>query len=337
MKILCLKGTSGSHYVRTGWKNVFEACGHQFIFWDKSCLPAFDAFSSTRPDIFIGTTWELDRATKKCIKNNPNMQTVLVASFWGDLDLSKYPIHTASLDEQTSTYSIKPNLLINHCEQHWLEPLMGNWIKNGLKVVSVMNAGDTFQYWKGEFDENLQSDIAFVGGYWEYKSINLHKYLFPLLNTKLNIKIFGNKIWPVHQYLGEIETKKVKHIFASAKVCPNISESHSTDLGFDLVERPYKVLLAGSCCVSDYVESIKNVFDDTVPTGKTPEEFRELVEYYVNNEKERQDLIDRGRDKVLSKHTYFHRVADMLFHLGLEEESKNIIRRGEELGHIKIL
>ena len=34
------------------------------------------------------------------------------------------------------------------------------------------------------------------------------------------------------------------YIYASAKICPNISEPHSLVFGFDVVERPFKIMSA---------------------------------------------------------------------------------------------
>ena len=125
---------------------------------------------------------------------------------------------------------------------------------------------------------------------------------------KFNIKIFGGSDWPVVQYAGKISNENVKHAFRSATVCPNVSEPHSQDFGYDIIERPFKVLMSGGFCISDYVESMANdVFtNDEVLFAKTPEEFEQLIQYYVNHPKEAALYAEKGFNCVLQNHTYFH-------------------------------
>jgi spore maturation protein CgeB len=65
----------------------------------------------------------------------------------------------------------------------------------------------------------------------------------------------------------------------------------------------------------------EDVFDDDeIVFAKDPEEFFELVNHYLKYPDERIPYIHRGFNKVVSEHTYFHRVAQILKELGLEEE-----------------
>jgi len=84
---------------------------------------AFDAFDEFEPDIFIGQTYQLDRAVLKCIKARPHMKVVLRASDWGDMqediDLEKYPILVANQEEIDTVAKLKeetgkPDFVYNH-------------------------------------------------------------------------------------------------------------------------------------------------------------------------------------------------------------------------------
>ena len=162
---------------------------------------------------------------------------------------------------------------------------------------------------------------GFVGGYWGYKSIKLNSYLLPLCDGKLNVKIFGNSVWPTPYYLGHLNDKNVANLFRSAIVAPNVSECHSTEFGFDLVERIFKVPAAHGFLLSDHVDEIREVFgEDEVPTANNPTHFRELVEYFVMNPDARLPYIQKAHAKVMESHTYFERVAKMFFNLGLYKE-----------------
>lgn len=336
MKILCEYTPCGPSFVRSGWGRVFTALGHDFRFWDPGQKPAFDVFNEFEPQIFLGTTYGVDRAVFKCIAKRPKMKVALYASAWGpylkDVDLQKYPLVVTSEQEKSMLSLLKketgkPDYVFIHAHDRWLEGTMSGWGELGIPYYGVLNAADTFVYLNGKARPELVCDVGFVGGYWGYKARNLDRFLLPLCHPSsgLNVKIFGNQPWPVGQYLGGCTDAQARDLFVSATVCPNVSEPHSTDegLSWDVVERPYKVLCAGGMCVSDYVEEGRNLFSpDELPMAKTPSEFEEMIRFYIANPSARDQVSLAGQKKVLACHTYFDRVALMLDAFGLPLESQ---------------
>lgn len=333
MKILCNYTPCGPSFVRSGWAKVFQALGHKFAFWQPEAKPAFDIFSEFEPDLFIGTTYGVNRSVYKNIVARPNMKVILYCSAWGSLidqmNLKDYPIVVVNDNEKALIEKLKketgqPEFVFCHYHDNWVERTLGGWQSIGVKPVGILNAADTFDYLNGTYKPEFDSDLSFVGGYWPYKSRNLDKLFLPLCQSReFKIKIFGNQPWSVPQYLGYVDTADVKDIFVSARICPNISEPHSTDWGFDVIERPYKVLSAGGFCISDYVQSgVEDIFGNTIPVAKTTQEFNSLLAHYLDRPEERKELADKGKELVLKSHTYFDRVAKMFYHLGLEDEAK---------------
>jgi hypothetical protein len=311
----------------TGWGRVLAGMGHEFFFWNPESRVAFDAFDDLKPDLFLGTTFDLDSATIKCIKQRPELRVGLYASAWGpmvnELDLKQYPIVAINDEEKKKLEKLKqetgrPDFVHLHLTPNFLEPILGGWRDIGIKPLGILNAADTFAYLDGEVKEEYKTDIAFIGGYWGYKGRNLNRYLLPLLHpdhpAKLSAKIWGNQPWPCLQYLGLINDDQAKHAWKSAKICPNVSEPHSTDYGFDMVERPFKVAAAGGFCISDYVESTRELFGEVFPMAKTPREFADLIEHYLKDEAARSFQATRQRLAVLGQHTYFHRIDQMFTH-----------------------
>lgn len=324
MKIICNFTPCGPAYVRSGWGRVFRALGHDFLFWDPNTKPAFDVFAEFEPDIYLGTTYETDRAVYKNIAMRPHLRVGLYASAWGpylkDVDLRQYPLVVASEQEKRTIEQLKretgkPDFVFIHAHDRWFEGTMSGWRGIGVKALAVLNAADTFVYLNAKPKPELACDIGFVGGYWGYKARNIDRFLLPLLHPSsgLRAKVFGNQPWPVHQYMGGIDDLDAASLFASAGVCPNVSEPHSTDLGWDLIERPFKVLSAGGFCVSDFVEEGRSLFTpDELPMAKTPAEYEDLVRYYLKHPDKREQVRAAGQRKVLEHHTYFDRVAWML-------------------------
>lgn len=340
MKILCVYTDCGPSYVRSGWGRVFAALGHEFIFWRPDRKPAFDVFGEFDPDIFIGTTYDLDRATAKCIRARPHMKVALYASAWGrmadEIPDEEYPITRVRLIEKKMLEELKkeagrPDFVFSHVSDRYLDGLLGGWRDIGIEPAGILNAADTFAYMGGTSRQEFACDVAFVGGYWPYKARNLDRYLLPLCHpsASLRVKIFGNQPWPVAQYLGLLDDEDARDVFASATVCPNVSEPHSTDFvfGYDVVERPFKVAAAGGFCISDYVEGMKDIFTNgEVPMFRDPKEFQEAVRFYAHHPEAREPMMSAARETVLARHTYFHRVAQMLELLGYTEEAERCLQ-----------
>ena len=336
MKILISSdGPHAHYYIRMAWARVFSSMGHDVELWSKDSIPAYDVFDEYEPDIFMGQTYNITEPLINCIKERPHMKVVMRGSDWGDfqknINTQEYPILVASEEEKKMMERLKeetgkPDFIHNHYTQNWIDVTHNKWKDIGIRPVSLIHAGDIFEYSLQPKSNLFSCDVGFVGGYWPYKAKSLDKFLIPLCHPvgKYKVKIFGNSDWPVVQYLGTIKSKNVSSFFQSATVCPNISEPHSQDFGYDIIERPFKILMSGGFCISDYVESMANdVFtNEEIIFAKTPEEFETLIEYYVNNPDERMKHIEAGYNSVMSKHTYYHRMAKMFEELEMPEEAE---------------
>lgn len=336
MKVLCEYTPCGPSYVRTGWGRVLSALGHEFYFWRPELKPAFDIFAEIEPDLFLGTTYGTDRAVAKNIIARPWMKVALFCSAWGKLAdeiPEEYPITRVRHVEKATIEWLKktcgkPDFVFSHVGDSFLEPVFGGWREIGVEPAGILNAADTFAYLGGARREEFVCDVGFVGGYWPYKATNLDRYMLPLCrpDSGLRVKLFGNQPWPVADYLGLLDDDDQKDVFVSATVCPNVSEPHSTEFGYDIVERPFKVLAAGGFCVSDRVEEMEEVFPrDTLLRVATPHEFFNVIRRCIAYPEDRQSYIEAGRRHVLENHTYFHRVAKMLRLLGEEPEAQRCL------------
>lgn len=326
MKILCEYSPNGPAFVRLGWKNVFEYLGHEFVWWRQGQEAIFDVFARNDPvDIFLGTTYNTNRAVVKCVQARPNLKVGLFCSAWGPLvdkiDRKEYPIDYRSEDEIRTIEHLKqttgqPEFVFLHLLDKRVDEVIGGWKEIGVKPVGILNGADTFIYAGGQRRPELEADLSFIGNRWPYKGKNIDRFLLPLFSSDLKIRIHGTGGWNgFAQYMGTIEDSLAKDVFASAKICPNISEPHSTTFGYDIIERVLKAPCAGGFLISDYVEDIKDVFGDVVPMAKTPQEFKDLIYYYLKEPDLRADLARKQKEIVLKGHTYLHRVEKMLANL----------------------
>ena len=339
MKVLCLYNNFGPKFVREGWGRVFKYCGHEFRFWSPEKEATFEVFDEFEPDLVIATTYDLDRALLKNIVKRPNLKVVLFGSAYGpiinDIDQKKYPIVTAKQQEIETISALfhlvgKPNLIFLHTANKYIDYQLSWWGNMGINIDGILNAADVFVYINGKKRDNLICDIGFVGGYWGYKSRNLDKYLLTLAGKQqYNIKIFGNQKWPIPEYLGYIDDDMVNDLFASAKICPNISEPHSTDLGFDCVERVFKVWSSGGFCISDRVAELQELIPD-FPTYGDYKDFETAIDYWLTYPKQKEELRRHIQKIIFDKHTYFDRVAQILQNIDMNQESELVLKKKEE-------
>lgn len=319
MKILMPRGHGATAFYRSGYAKAFRAAGFETYIWHQE--PAFDVFNQVNPDIVFCGTWELNKDLLKCIKRW-NCKVWLWGSTHGDfcseVDLED-TVQMPTLDEVQNVKTLlntnKVNRIFHYYHDKYSDYTHNFWTRDcGLEPKGLLLAADIFDYFLGRRDESLVCDVAFVGGLWDYKAKYIHEYIYQLSQDKVNLKVFGTGNWRIPEHLGVIDTVNVSHLYASAKYCINIFEPLSVKYGIDVNERSYKILSAGGLCLSQHVESAENdIFvDGEVEFFENYQELRELMQYYDENLEEYLNQVKRGIHSVYSKHTYLHRVSDLL-------------------------
>jgi hypothetical protein len=339
MKILISnESTNNAHFFeRLGLCRALACAGHEVKLWQLDQESAFDMFNGFEPDLFISQAYNLNRALIKCIQARPNLLVGLKAGDYGEfsenLDTNKYPVLLASKQEKENIRTLvdsgrSPDFIFIHYHSDWIEATHGYWYRDfNIPIISLMNAADIFDYTGGKYYEELASDVVFIGGYWPYKAKTLDRYVLPLCNPHLdlNVKIFGNKMWPTPNYCGFSPTELTKHIFSSAKICINVSELHSQDFGYDIIERPFKLAINKCFVVSDYILGLEKIYGNSMIYGSTPKEFISKIKYYLLHPEDKQEKIDRAYEITLKNHTYFDRAASIFNQLNLESEYEKMI------------
>ena len=335
MKILIANDGMHAHFFeRVGWMNAFIRSGIQCVMYNCKTISAFDVFDEYEPDIFIGQLYNLDSSTIKCLAERPHVKTAFRAGDYSNIpELMNDPniLKTTNEDLQKLDSLLKvanePKFIYTHYTQQDINYTHELFVKNyGLTLVGIPMSADIEVYHDGKYDPSLECDIGFVGGYWPYKGQVIDKYLTPLCKDyEYSIKIFGNQPWPhVNQYCGYIEDYKVKDLFASAKICPNLSEPHSQKYGIDVNERAFKILSSGGFCIMDSVAAAKNMFGKDVVFAESPMHFEALIKHFRKDPVHRKEMQIRGYDMSMRQHTNYHRAA-LIAKSFKEEEAVNQI------------
>jgi hypothetical protein len=289
----------------------------------KSVLDLFDEYAPTT--LIIGS-YELNRQVLKAISRRPELEIVLFTPNWGSLDADLDNNVLKATDEEkriveglVKSHNVRYGFTYYH--KDFLEETHNCWESVGIEPASLAMGADVFDYSLGDYTEEFACDVAFVGGYWQYKGINLNKYIYPLcMDETLKVRIYGNG-WCVPQCVGPIGTDKMRHLYASAKVSPCVYEPLSVEHGFDLSERIFKVISSGGFPVSQYVLALKSFFkNDEVIYADNEKDFFAYVRHFVANPDERQPYISRAIQTIYTSETYHHRALELAQRFGWIED-----------------
>lgn len=340
-KILVQTGQGANYYIRLSWVHALASLNHQVVYWDAAVRSPLDIFYEFRPDVFIGSTWQLDRALVKALIKYPETESIFCANNWGDNDediKKEFPIEFASDNEKACIDTLKqhtgkPKYVFCQYHNDYAVETHKRWANLGVEPFGLLLSADTTDYKLTKPQKEYVTDAVFVGGYWPYKAKQIAPYLFPLTNTSLNIKIFGFGGWPVPNFLGNISSENACKFYSSARVCPNIFEPHSLALGFDINQRTYQIAAAGGFQICQNVEGIKkHVFtQDDIVFADNQEDFITKCLYYIQNPDQRLLQIRKSIDTVYRKHTNYDRAAELLRRLGLTKEASEADVKADQI------
>lgn len=172
--------------------------------------------------------------------------------------------------------------------------------KQGHRAVFVPQFTNPEKF-KPSFNERMQSDLLFVGSPWYERTSVMYavEYGYNLSVYGLNWK---DKI-PARYIKGSyINNNELARYYSSAKI---VLSDHADDLAkLGLVtNRLYDASAAGAFIISEYSPYIEKIFGDSIPMYKSKEEFKKLVDYYLEHPEERIKKAAKAREITLNGYT----------------------------------
>jgi spore maturation protein CgeB len=170
--------------------------------------------------------------------------------------------------------------------------------------------------------EKYGCDICFVGSGWEWLYPYRRKYLEAFADFDLGIWGPGWETLPsqspLRQYIrgGQIRPAEWVKIFSASQI---VFHSHYRDPSgkipcYQAAPRVYEALACGALLVVDRQQDVLRLFKPSqdLVVFNNVQELRDLTRYYLLHPKEAKAIAERGRKKVLAKHTYRHRIQEIL-------------------------
>jgi len=204
----------------------------------------------------------------------------------------------------------EPNFVWCSAPEAYLEFYEG-WAKSGMKVVSLPWACDTERYnWPYALPQFTDVEMAFVGGYRDYKEPQYAERLWPYEDR---LKIWGYSLWP-RCYQGYLPNEDERILYGQARLCPTISEPQFYVTG-DTVERPFKIMGSGGLTILDMPCYYDLFTTDEALVACDAEMYRWMVGELLSDAAVCAKYREAGHKAVLERHTYRHRVEKILGNL----------------------
>ncbi|MDI6703332.1 MAG: glycosyltransferase [bacterium] len=177
---------------------------------------------------------------------------------------------------------------------------------------------DKFNFQKGisaieKYVPNLEAIIAAL----EYEA--MVRYRREVIDTISNfgINLYGDSGWreirhPKVKYRGWIDNRQdLPRLYNATKINLNLSVSSMKDA---LNISSFNIPACSSFMLSNFREDLVRLFreGDEVVYFRDKKDLKEKVDYYLRNDKEREEIAKRAQRRILTQHTFVHRMEKVL-------------------------
>ena len=267
-----------------------------------------------KPDIlFVIKGDHLLPDTLNTLKNE--LQIPIIAYIWDDPFYSYARLYADDYRKSNFEKGMHLYDYIFVYDTYYVEKIKKRGITN---VEYLPLAADPKRYRKieiGEEDSKTYGyDICFVGVPYPNRIAILDSL------KHYNLGVFGDG-WTKYfyqkgqrvpsYYRGKATGEKVLKIYLSSKIVLNI---HDPEAREGLNTRTFDILACGASEIVDYKKSLEMHFKvgEEIFAFKNNKELINSINYYFKNDDLLRKISDKGRQRVLNEHTWFHRVNSLI-------------------------
>lgn len=199
----------------------------------------------------------------------------------------------ASLDMVLTTTS-------NCCNWYWYEKV------NSLYFPLAANPN----FFYNDANAKREIDILFIGNKYGIRERIINRVIL----EGFNIEVYGNG-WPngIADFNLSVElSKKSKIILGVGTI------GHCDDL-FTLKLRDFEAPLSGALYITSRNPDLVDLFieGEEMDFYESEEELINKLKLYTNNDSKRLEIAKKGQNKIISKHTWDIRLADLFYKIGI--------------------
>jgi hypothetical protein len=245
------------------------------------------------------------------------------------------PYEFAHDDEPDLVKEIQRAIVHTRMETSLWSKYMCGWCDNDVMPMLLPAAGNMVKALPPTC--SILTDVAMVANFSHRQDIM--KYLIEPLFKRLDLlgysyQAFGDQIWHLaglnHNGILGGDSSRLAHIYATAKVCPNVHTTRQVTLQACVNERSFMIPLCGGIQVSDN-PLISKYLGAHCKVATSTTDFMNKVIGLVEDQSRRFDIIRGGAEEVANSHTYFNRLEDLFRVLGLSEFADETKTKGQRL------
>lgn len=175
-----------------------------------------------------------------------------------------------------------------------------------------------------QFNDTYTHEVSFIGAANEAR----RWFIARLARLGVKVECFGAG-WPN----GRLSVEQMNELFLKSKISLNLSNSATQDISFvlgsprnfarwliskkqseQIKARNFEIPLAGGFQLSKYALGLERYFKigSEIAVFNTADECAQQIQYFLENEEERKEILKRSCTRALSEHTYFHRWEKIL-------------------------
>lgn len=242
------------------------------------------------------------------------------------------PYEFAHNDEPDLAKEIQTIVVHTRIEPHLWSKYMCNWQNVGINITHLPMAGNIVRALPSTC--SILTDMVMVANFGHRQ--NIMRHLVEPMCKRLDIlghsyQAFGDKIWELAglNYNGPFvdDNNRLAHMYATAKVCPNIHTEEQIVIQAYVNERSFMIPLCGGIQVSDN-PLISKYLGSHCEVANSVTDFIQKVIALVEDQPQRMEKIRAGVEFVANNHTYFNRLIDLFNAIGWYNQAVSVRERG---------
>ncbi|WP_051261482.1 glycosyltransferase [Desulfovibrio inopinatus] len=182
----------------------------------------------------------------------------------------------------------------------------------GVPVPVIRIAANIDRFANGISNPDLASDYCFTGSF--FRAPRQMLTVLDPSNLPYTFKVFGHN-WEevphfVKYHAGAVNYPDMPAIYHSTKLV--IDDANHTTVNWGSVNsRVFDALAAGTLVVTNGRLGAQEAFDGLLPSYETREELEDIIEYYLEHEEKRLELVTSLHRIVKERHSYVNRAHEI--------------------------
>ncbi len=307
MKILITR----DFLIERNYKDAFESLGHEVLNYQptEAIETIHQKVATFNPSmVFCHSPWDVTLKQMCAVKNAAKDSIMVFATHEDPMEYHRFREFVPLCD-----YHFTGD---RDCIQLYQEDY-------GVQAHYLPVAANSFLHFPVKLEDNdylnYTSDLAFVGNNFPnpervrseekmlYPFLDQHKYVFKFWGGDVIFNDIFMNVWQ-----GRIAYEDINKAYSGTKIALGVSRCQSHE-GY-LTMRYFEAPACGCFFLADYCKGLEKMFKDGehIVFVRDEDDVVELVDYYLENEEEREKIAQQGRAFILKHHTYQNRVETIL-------------------------